>query len=289
MPQLKNKSGNWIRPSLASTSAAANVPVPADVTKMGLTDTDGANGYSISSFTWILVYKEQNYDNRPKDKVEAMMKMIWWMIADGQQYAEPLAYAKLPRAVVAQGGSHPEVGHLQRRAGSEVGPGDARAGRRNEERADIGFGLPDRARSRGDRGERPAHRDLSSLSSCPPAPPSLPTASGSSRAPSGTRSRTPSSPCPSSSGTLLTSLIALVIATILSLALAILMGEYFRSGPFAAHHADRGRAAGGHPLRRLRVHRAVLFRARRPRAPDRAWACRPSASASSPPRCCWPS
>ena len=35
-------------------------------------------------------------------------------------------------------------------------------------------------------------------------------------------------------GTLLTSLIALVIATILSIALSILMGEYFRTGPFAS-------------------------------------------------------
>jgi len=35
-------------------------------------------------------------------------------------------------------------------------------------------------------------------------------------------------------GTLLTSLVALVIATVLSLALAVLMGEYFRSGPFAS-------------------------------------------------------
>ena len=35
-------------------------------------------------------------------------------------------------------------------------------------------------------------------------------------------------------GTLITSLIALVIATVLSLALAILMGEYFRSGAFAS-------------------------------------------------------
>jgi phosphate transport system permease protein len=35
-------------------------------------------------------------------------------------------------------------------------------------------------------------------------------------------------------GTLLTSLIALVIATVLSLALAVLMGEYFRSGLFAS-------------------------------------------------------
>jgi phosphate transport system permease protein len=35
-------------------------------------------------------------------------------------------------------------------------------------------------------------------------------------------------------GTLITSLIALVIATILSLALAVLMGEYFRTGAFSA-------------------------------------------------------
>ena len=35
-------------------------------------------------------------------------------------------------------------------------------------------------------------------------------------------------------GTLLSSLIALVLATILSIALSILMGEYFREGPFAS-------------------------------------------------------
>ncbi len=35
-------------------------------------------------------------------------------------------------------------------------------------------------------------------------------------------------------GTLVTSIIALAISTVLSLALAILMGEYFRSGPFAS-------------------------------------------------------
>ena len=50
-------------------------------------------------------------------------------------------------------------------------------------------------------------------------------------------------------GTLLTSLIALVIATVLSLALAVLMGEYFRSGPFRLRHEDGGRAAGGDSLR----------------------------------------
>jgi phosphate transport system substrate-binding protein len=99
---LKNRSGNWVVPSLASTTAAGLVPVPDDVTKLSLTDTDAPDGYSIASFTWILVYKEQNYDNRSRDKVAAMMKLLWWMVHDGQQFAEPLSYAKLPPAVVTK-------------------------------------------------------------------------------------------------------------------------------------------------------------------------------------------
>ena len=98
--QLKNKSGNFIKASLASTSEAANVTIPMDVTKVNLTDSEAANGYPISTFTWLLVYTEQNYDNRPKEKVEGMMKLIWWMTHEGQQYAEALSYAKLPKAVV---------------------------------------------------------------------------------------------------------------------------------------------------------------------------------------------
>jgi phosphate transport system substrate-binding protein len=100
--QLKNKSGAFIKASLASTSEAANVTIPADVTKVNLTDSEAAAGYPISTFTWLLVYSEQNYDNRPKAKVEAMMKLIWWMTHEGQQYAEALSYAKLPKAVVAK-------------------------------------------------------------------------------------------------------------------------------------------------------------------------------------------
>ncbi len=97
---LQNKSGTWIRASLESTSTAANVPVPEDVTKLSLTNTDAPQGYPISTFTWLILYKEQNYDNHQKAKVEAMLKMMWWMTHDGQKYAEPLAYAVLPAPVV---------------------------------------------------------------------------------------------------------------------------------------------------------------------------------------------
>ena len=57
---IKNKKGNFVKPTIASTSLAANTALPDDM-KVDLTDTDAAEGYPISGFTWILVYKEQNY------------------------------------------------------------------------------------------------------------------------------------------------------------------------------------------------------------------------------------
>jgi len=99
---LKNKSGSFVKPSLASTTAAANVTIPEDVTRTSLTNTDAADGYPISTFTWILLYREQGYDNRTQAKADAQAKLLWWMIHDGQKYAEALSYAALPKAVVAK-------------------------------------------------------------------------------------------------------------------------------------------------------------------------------------------
>ena len=100
--QVRNKNGNWIKPSLASTTLAANVAVPADVTQISLTDTDAPNGYPISTFTWLLVYTEQSYNNRTQAQAQALVKMLWWMTHDAQKFAEPLSYATLPPAVVAK-------------------------------------------------------------------------------------------------------------------------------------------------------------------------------------------
>ncbi len=97
---IKNKSGNWIKATLATTTTAANVKVPEDVTKLSTTNSDAPEGYPIASFTWLLLYKEQNYGNHDKAKCEALLKMIWWMTHDGQKYAEPLSYAVLPATVV---------------------------------------------------------------------------------------------------------------------------------------------------------------------------------------------
>lgn len=97
--KLQNKSGNFITPTIASTSAAANVQMPAD-SKVSLVDTDAPDGYPITGFTWALIYQEQNYGGRSKTRAENLLKMLWWNIHDGQQYAPGLDYAPLPPAAV---------------------------------------------------------------------------------------------------------------------------------------------------------------------------------------------
>jgi phosphate transport system substrate-binding protein len=93
---LQNKSGKYVEASIKSVTAAANVTLPADA-RVSITNTDAPDGYPISSFTWILLFKEQNYDSRPQDKAKEVVKLVWWMTHEGQQFAAPLIYAPLPK------------------------------------------------------------------------------------------------------------------------------------------------------------------------------------------------
>jgi phosphate transport system substrate-binding protein len=96
---IRNKAGRYIEPSLASTTAACAVAIPDDA-RMSLTDTAAPDGYPIATFTWLLVYREQSYDNRSRGRAEALVKLLWWMTHQGQKYAEPLEYSSLPSAAV---------------------------------------------------------------------------------------------------------------------------------------------------------------------------------------------
>lgn len=96
---MKNKAGSWVDASLASTSAAAAGSIPND-TRINLTNPDAKDAYPISGFTWIVVYQDQNYGNRSKAKAQELAKLLWWMTHEGQQYAEPLDYSKLPADAV---------------------------------------------------------------------------------------------------------------------------------------------------------------------------------------------
>jgi len=100
--KIRNKAGHFIAPDIPSVAAAASVRIPAD-SKISLTDTDAGYGYPISAFSWVLIYKEQDYRRHSKDKAVELVRLISWMIHEGQQYSTALYYSPLPPAAVSAG------------------------------------------------------------------------------------------------------------------------------------------------------------------------------------------
>lgn len=95
---LKNKAGNFVEPSIENISAAADGvadEMPDDL-RISITNADGENTYPISSFTYILAYKEQ----KDATKGKALVDFLWWAIHDGSKFAKDLHYAPLPEKVI---------------------------------------------------------------------------------------------------------------------------------------------------------------------------------------------
>ena len=97
--QVKNLKGKYITPSLASVSLASNINMPADA-KVFFTNTDAPDGYPIAGFTWVIIYKEQNYNSRSAQRAENLLRLLWWNIHDGQQYATALNYSPLSKGAL---------------------------------------------------------------------------------------------------------------------------------------------------------------------------------------------
>ncbi len=96
---MKNKSGNFVEPTLENTKAAIETAIanmPADFRAGSVGDPPGVNAYPISGFTYILVYQDQ----KDQAKGKALVDFLWWGIHDGQQYAASLDYVAQPPEMV---------------------------------------------------------------------------------------------------------------------------------------------------------------------------------------------
>ena len=78
---LKNADGNFVQPTSESVTAAASV---GDATGM-ITDSEVADAYPISCFTWVVLYKEQNYVGRSRSEAEETVKLLEWLISPETQ------------------------------------------------------------------------------------------------------------------------------------------------------------------------------------------------------------
>jgi len=97
---VRNKSGQFVPPSLSSTTRAmegALASIPADY-RVFFTNPDGKDAYPIAGFTWILVYGDQ----ADPVKGKALVEFLWWATHEGQKYAPTLLYAPLPKSLVTR-------------------------------------------------------------------------------------------------------------------------------------------------------------------------------------------
>jgi phosphate transport system substrate-binding protein len=98
---IRNANGKFVQPTLEAISDAAEGAVKklgaGTDYRISIVNAPGKNAYPISSFTWLLVYKNQA-DVVKSKKLTEFMK---WAFTEGEKSAPSLNYAPLPKSVVS--------------------------------------------------------------------------------------------------------------------------------------------------------------------------------------------
>jgi phosphate transport system substrate-binding protein len=101
---VKNKAGQFVAPSLTSTSAAAQgVKVPANL-GIKISNPAGAASYPITSQTFIIVNKDLCKAGIPggEGAAKGVVKFIQYGLTEGQSILAQAEYASLPAAILAK-------------------------------------------------------------------------------------------------------------------------------------------------------------------------------------------
>jgi phosphate transport system substrate-binding protein len=99
---VKNKSGRYVAPTLASTTAAGvGVKVPKDL-GISIIDAPNPKAYPISSQTFVIVYKDMCKAGKSQGTAKAVKQFIDYGLGQGQSVLGQLQYAKLPSAVLSK-------------------------------------------------------------------------------------------------------------------------------------------------------------------------------------------
>ena len=96
---LQNAAENFVKPTVASVSAAASIALPQD-SRILLTNSLVPRAYPICGFTYIIVHREQFYRDHSPEHARALVKFLLWCLHEGQNFNEALYYAPLPEESV---------------------------------------------------------------------------------------------------------------------------------------------------------------------------------------------
>jgi phosphate transport system substrate-binding protein len=101
---VKNSSGKYIEPTLASTSAAGvGVKIPADL-GLKVVNSPNPGAYPIASQTFIVVNKDLCKAGGPggEEAAKGTVKFIEYGLGAGQQVLAQADYARLPPPILAK-------------------------------------------------------------------------------------------------------------------------------------------------------------------------------------------
>jgi len=101
---VKNKAGNYVEPTLASTSAAAEgVEVPANL-GIKIKNPAAPTAYPITSQTFVVVYKDMCKAGVPggEGAAKGVVKFLEYGLGSGQSILSQADYAALPAAILTK-------------------------------------------------------------------------------------------------------------------------------------------------------------------------------------------
>ncbi|MDQ6751309.1 MAG: phosphate ABC transporter substrate-binding protein PstS [Actinomycetota bacterium] len=93
---VKNKSGQFVAPTLETTTAAGEgISVPADL-RFSAINSPNPKAYPIASATFLLVYQDMCKAGIAQDKAQGVVNFLNYVVGEGQKVAPELQYAGLP-------------------------------------------------------------------------------------------------------------------------------------------------------------------------------------------------
>jgi phosphate transport system substrate-binding protein len=92
---MKNKAGKFVQATAQGATDAAAKATGISPTNFSIVNQPGDTSYPISTFSWVMLRKDQ----KDAAKGKAVVNLFKWLVTDGQAQGKDLQYAPLPKEV----------------------------------------------------------------------------------------------------------------------------------------------------------------------------------------------
>ncbi len=95
---VRNRAGRYVYPTVETVRAAASHKPNVSPTDFSIVDMPGADSYPICGYSWVMLWQHQPDPAKGKE----LVKLMRWLVTDGQSYATRVRYVALPPNVQAE-------------------------------------------------------------------------------------------------------------------------------------------------------------------------------------------